>query len=113
MNIAPLLVHRAQIKRQSAQNDGWGRPTLTSAVTISCFCQGTKARIVGNNGEALQVDFELWTTAATSIVVNDQVLTVVTPSGNTLLATGRVVKTAVLSHPTLGEQATQAMIVRN
>ena len=113
MEITAKLVHRAQVKGKTAENDGWGRPSLTDAVTISCFCQGSNARIVGGNGETLQVDFELWTTAATSLVVNDQVLSVVTPSGNTLLATGRVAKAAVLSHPTLGEQATQAMIVRN
>jgi len=113
MDINPLLIHRGQLKRQSGQNDGWGRPSMTSAITISCFVQGTAARAVSGSGEALVVDFEMWTTAATSLTVNDEMHTVVTPSGNTLLDSGRIVKVAMLSHPTLGEQATQAMIVRN
>jgi len=113
MDLNRLLTHSAQLRRISNDNDGWGDVFLTTAVTVSCFLQGPQKRVLRDEGKELQVSFEMWVTAATSIAVGDKVEAVTTSAGRTLLAEGRVVDVRRHDHPTIGEIATRALIVRN
>ena len=113
MNLPHSLIHRAQIKRQSSANDGWGGMTPTSAVTISCFAYGADKREETQGGYTQPVDFEMWVSPTTSIAVNDTVESIVTPSGQTILASGIVIDMTLHDHPTLGEIARRALLARS
>ena len=113
MDLSRTLIHRAQLERVSNTNDGWGGVEHTSAATVSCFLQGVDVRRVASAGQEIQVDFEVWVSASTSIAVNDAVRAVVAPDGETLLDSGRVVSVQRHVHPTRGAIATRALIVRN
>lgn len=113
MDLVRILIHTAQLKRQSATSDGWGQPALTSAVTVSCFIAGSDRRILGANGQEIRADYEMWVTATTSISINDAVEIVAEPGGQTLLSAGRVIQVKTCSHPTLGLIGTQAFLTRN
>ena len=113
MDLKRILTHKAQLRRIADDNAGWGDVFLTSVVTVSCFLQGPQKRIVRDQDKELQVSFEMWVTSATSIALGDTVENVTTSTGQTLLGQGRVVRVRRHDHPTLGEIAARALIVRN
>jgi len=113
MHLSRTLLHLAQLKRISSANNGWGDVDPTSPVTVSCFLHGSDSRRLDPNGQEVQVDCEMWVSPSTSIAVNDAVETVTSQDGDTLLAAGRVVAVERHDHPTLGEIATRALLVRN
>lgn len=73
MPIGPYLNQTATLKGKESY-DVYGKPVTSAGVSIRCRIQGSKKRMVGENGQEFVADAEMWVLPGQSIS-NDDVVT--------------------------------------
>jgi len=112
MEVEEKLLHSITVTALGAMDQYGERAPGASTTGVRCYIDGRISRLVNDQGQLIQSDFSILFMPNADIGINYAVADGVDVNGISLLPVGRIVTIEDYNHPSEGQIAREAYVVR-